>query len=130
MPGVWKAVANNPGAVVIFHSSRGCGHVTREMDLGSHYRAMARGQQVIGRYKAPLIISGLMEEHSIFGGEELLQRCIDAAVERHRPEYVMIASSCVAGVIVDDVQAVARQAEKRWGIPIMAVSGGGFLDGD
>ncbi|HWR38617.1 MAG TPA: nitrogenase component 1 [Patescibacteria group bacterium] len=130
MPGIWKAVAHNPGALVIFHSPWGCGHVTREMDLGGQYRALSRRYFVSGGYTAPLIISGLKEEHSIFGGEDLLRRCIDASVERHHPAYILIAASCVSGVIGDDTMAVAREAEKKWGIPVMASACGGFLDGD
>jgi nitrogenase molybdenum-iron protein alpha chain len=130
MPGVWRAVAYNAGAVVIFHSPKACGHVSREMDLGMHFRAVAQQQFVPGQYTAPLIVSGLQEEHSIFGGTEQLRQCIDYVIARYKPEYIVIANSCVAGVIGDDAQAVAGDAEQKWNIPIMAVPCYGFLDGD
>lgn len=130
MPGVWRAVAHNKGAVVIYHSPKGCGHVTHDMDLGGHYRALVRGEFDFKQYQAPLIISDLKEEHSIFGGAEQLRKCIAFAVEKYKPEYIMIANSCVSGVIGDDTQAVAIQAEHKWGIPIMAVPCCGFLDSD
>jgi nitrogenase molybdenum-iron protein alpha chain len=130
MPGVLRAVIHNEGAAVIFHSPKACGHVANNMDLGGHYRAIAQQEFVSGMYQAPLFISGLQEEHSIFGGTELLRQCIDEVVLHHKPSYIVIANSCVAGVIGDDTQAVAAEAEEKWGIPIMAVPCGGFLDGE
>lgn len=130
MPGVWRALAHNKGALVVYHSPRACGHVTHEMDLAIHYRSMARRQFIPGQYTAPLVVSGIEQEHSIFGGAEQLLQCIDYAVARYKPLYVVIASSCVAGVIGDDVAAVARQAEETWKLPVMSIPCHGFLDGD
>lgn len=130
MPGVWRAVAHNEGAVVIYHSPKACGHVTRDMDLGGHYHAVARQTFVPKQYTAPLVTSNLQEEHSIFGGADQLRQCIDYVVKRYNPQYIMVANSCVAGVIGDDTQAIAREAETEWGIPIMTVPCCGFLDGE
>lgn len=130
MPGVWQAVAHNKGAAVIYHSPKGCGHVTRDMELGVHYRSLARERFVAGQYKAPLIISDLQEEHAIFGGSEQLRKCIDHVVAKYKPQYILIANSCVAGVIGDDTEAIAAQAEAEWKIPIKSVASCGFLDGD
>lgn len=107
MPGVWRAVAYCDGAVVIFHSPRACSHVARSMDLGSHYRTLAEGQRE-RRETIPLLSSQLEEKHSIFGGAKLLKDCIDFAVAEYKPQCLVIANSCVAGVIGDDVEAVAR----------------------
>ena len=39
----------------------------------------------------------------------------------------MIANSCVAGVIGDDVEAVAREVEEEYNVPILTVECCGFL---
>ncbi len=130
MPGVWCAVAHNEGAVVIFHSPKACGHVSRDMELGSHYSSIARQTFIPKQYTAPLITSNLQEEHSIFGGTDQLKQCIDYVVERYHPTYIMVANSCVAGVIGDDTQAIAQEAEEEWKIPVMTVPCSGFLDGE
>lgn len=129
MPGVWRAVAHSRGAAVIFHSPRACGHVTRDMGLSGHYRAVARREFVPHQYRAPLITSNLAEEHAIFGGTEQLQNCIEHVVGQYHPAYIVIANSCVAGVIGDDVQTVAQAAEKKWKLPVLSVPCCGFLDG-
>lgn len=130
MPGVWRAVAHNEGAVVIYHSPKACGHIGREMDLGMHFRLQTERKFNSEEYSVPLVISGLQEEHSIFGGAGLLRECIDHVAAKYKPKYIMIANSCVAGVIGDDAAAVASEAEQALGIPIMSVPCYGYLDGD
>lgn len=130
MSGVWRAVGRNEGAAVIFHSPKACGHVVHDMDLTIQSRAMARKFFEPPQYAAPLVCSNLAQEHSIFGGCDLLRRCIDHTVKTYRPRYIVIVNSCVAGVIGDDSEAVARQAELDWNLPIMAVPCHSFLDGD
>lgn len=130
MPGVWRAVSHNEGAVVIYHSPQACGHICREMDLGMHFRLLAEQKFSPEQYSAPLVISGLQEEHSIFGGAGLLRECIEHVAAKYQPKYIVIANSCVAGVIGDDTASVASEAEAALGIPILSVPCYGYLDGD
>ena len=130
MPGVWKAVAHNEGAAVIYHSPKSCGHFTHGMDLSSYFRLLARHEGVRGQYMAPLVVTGLEEEHSIFGGAEQLRSYIAYTVKQHNPRYIVIANSCVSGIIGDDVQAVAGEAEQDLQIPILSVPCHGFMDND
>lgn len=130
LPGVWRAVAHNEGAVVVYHSPKACGHIARQMEVGGYYYSLARRHAGPVPYTAPLITSNLREEHSIFGGTDQLRQCLDHVVERYKPAYIMIANSCVAGVIGDDTQAIAREAERKWGIPMLPIAGSGFLDGE
>ncbi|MGL5514772.1 MAG: nitrogenase component 1, partial [Sporomusa sp.] len=101
MPGVWQAVAHNEGAAVVFHSPKACAHVSQEMSLGIHYRSITRQEFVAGRYLAPLISSELNDEHSVFGGAEQLRDCIRFVAKQYQPRYIVVAGSCVAGVIGD-----------------------------
>ena len=109
MPGVWRAVAYCQGVVVIFHSPKACAHVARTMDINAHFRTIADGRREnVG--SVPLLSSQLEEKHSIFGGVERLESCIAFAVQEYAPQCLVIANSCVAGVIGDDVESVARKA--------------------
>ena len=129
MPGVWRAVAYDKGAVVIFHSPRACSHVAQSMDLGTYYRTYADAMQETME-NVPVLTSQMLEKHTIFGGTDRLQACLDYAVQTYHPELVVIASSCLAGVIGDDVAGVAADAEKKYGIPVIASESCGFLDGE
>jgi len=129
MPGVWRAVSFCEGCAVIFHSPEGCAHVATLMDLGAQYR-------IIGDHlnenmdTVPLVSSDLQEKDSIFGGVEKLRGCIAYVVKTWMPRCLVIATSCVAGVIGDDVQQEAEDAEAEYHIPVLCVPYGGFLGGE
>ena len=129
MPGVWRAVAYTDGVVVIFHSPRACAHIARTMDINTHYRTMGEGRSE-ARASVPLLSSQLEEKHSIFGGIERLKQCIEFAVNEYAPQCLVIGNSCVAGVIGDDVEAVAKEAEEEYRLPVITVDSYGFLDGE
>ena len=129
MPGVWRAVAYCEGVVVIFHSPRACAHVARSMDINAQYRAYAEGRRE-QEGTVPLLSSQLEEKHSIFGGAERLEACLDYALQEYKPQCLVIANSCVAGVIGDDVEAVARKKEAQYGVPVLQLDCCGFLDGE
>ena len=129
MPGVWRAVVNCYGIVVIFHSPLACAHVARSLEINSYYRilseSIAKSADTV-----PLVSSELEEKHTIFGGAERLKKCIENVVKKYTPKCIVIANSCVAGVIGDDVDSVAKDAEKKWQVPVISVSTYGFLDGE
>lgn len=129
MPGVWRAVAHSEGAVVIFHSPRACAHVARTMDVGSDYRIIGAGN-LEEDASVPVVSSVLEEKHSIFGGIERLGDCIDYVVKTYNPECIVIANSCVAGVIGDDVDSMAKEKEAEYNLPILTVDCYGFLDSE
>lgn len=68
----------------------------------------------------------LREKDIIFGGEKKLISAIDEIVEKENLKVVFIYSTCVVGVIGDDVEAVCRQAEKKHGIRVIPVNSSGF----
>ncbi len=115
MPGVWRAVSFCDGCAVIFHSPLGCAHVATLMDLGAQYR-------IIGNHQN--------ENDSIFGGVEKLRGCIAHVMKTWQPKCLLIATSCVAGVIGDDVEQEAEDAEAEYGIPVLCIPYGGFLGGE
>ena len=129
MPGVWRALSFVRGALVVFHSPRPCAHIAHGMDVSSFHRLTAAGTPV-RLSPVPLLTSGLGESEAIFGGEDRLRECIRFAAEKYHPQAVFIANSCVSGVIGDDTKAIAEEMEAELGIPVMAVSAHGFLDGE
>lgn len=126
MPGVWRAVAYMDGAVVVFHSPRACAHVARTMDINSQYRTLSENEREQWG-SVPLLSSQLQEKDAIFGGVVRLEKCLRFAIETYKPKCLMIANSCVAGVIGDDVESVAREVEEEYNVPILTVECCGFL---
>lgn len=129
MTGVWRAVAFCKGCAVIFHSPLGCVHVADKLELGSHYRIVAEG----GRERfdlVPLVSSHMREKDTIFGAVDRLRQCISFVMENYKPKCLLIATSCVAGVIGDDVEMEAEEAEMTYGIPVLCMPFSGFLGGE
>jgi nitrogenase molybdenum-iron protein alpha/beta subunit len=83
------------------------------MDINTHYRALGESRSE-ARASVPLLSSQLEEKHSIFGGVDRLKQCIAYAVEEYQPKCLVLAGSCVAGVIGDDVEAVAKEHAKQF----------------
>ncbi|KJS11415.1 MAG: nitrogenase iron-molybdenum cofactor biosynthesis protein NifE [Peptococcaceae bacterium BRH_c8a] len=69
----------------------------------------------------------LKENDVIFGGEKKLARAIDELVEKYPAELVFVYSTCVVGVIGDDLEAVCRAASQKHGIKIIPVQSSGFI---
>lgn len=68
----------------------------------------------------------LKERDIIFGGEKKLAAAIDELVAKYRPKLVFIYSTCIVGVIGDDLEAVAKAAAGRHGIEVIPVQSSGF----
>ncbi|MDR3262102.1 MAG: nitrogenase iron-molybdenum cofactor biosynthesis protein NifE [Tannerella sp.] len=68
----------------------------------------------------------LREKHVVFGGEKQLYRALDELIDKYRPKAAFVYSTCIVGVIGDDVQSVCRQVEKKKHIPVIPVMAEGF----
>ena len=69
----------------------------------------------------------LKEEDVIFGGEKKLALCIDELAGRYRPKLLFVYSTCIVGVIGDDLDAVCKAAAERHGIEVIPVQSSGFI---
>ncbi len=68
----------------------------------------------------------LREKDIIFGGEKKLAAAIDEIVERNNAKLIFVYSTCVVGVIGDDLSAVCKAAENKYGIRVIPVQSSGF----
>ncbi|MDR2616054.1 MAG: nitrogenase component I subunit alpha [Oscillospiraceae bacterium] len=107
---------------VITHGPIGCGFYS----WGTR-RNKARPDEDGGKNFVPYCFSTDMQESDIvFGGEKKLEKAIDEAMELFSPRCIMICSTCPIGLIGDDVQAVARRAEEKYGITAIGYSCEGY----
>lgn len=104
-------------AVHLVHGPIGCASYTWDI------RGSLSSDADLFRYS---FSTDLREEDIIFGGEAKLTRCIDELFERYQPPLMLIYSTCIVGVIGDDLEAVCREASRRHAIPIVPVQSSGF----
>lgn len=69
----------------------------------------------------------LQEHDIIFGGEKKLTAALNELIPRFQPPLVFVYSTCVVGVIGDDLEAVCKAASNRYGIPVLPVQSSGFI---
>jgi nitrogenase molybdenum-cofactor synthesis protein NifE len=68
----------------------------------------------------------LSERDIVFGGADKLARAVDEIVATYHPPLIFIYSTCIVGVIGDDVEAVCRKAEEKHSIRVINVQAPGF----
>lgn len=68
----------------------------------------------------------LREKDVIFGGEVRLYEALNSIIEQHQPSAAFIYSTCIVGLIGDDVNAIARRVAAERGIPVIPVHSEGF----
>ncbi len=69
----------------------------------------------------------LTEQDVIMGrGEKRLFHSIKQAIDTHHPAAVFIYNTCVPALVGDDVEAVCKAAQERWGTPVVPVDAAGF----
>ncbi len=61
-----------------------------------------------------------------FGGEKKLAKALDELIARHGPKAAFVYSTCIVGLIGDDLAAVCKAATERHGIPVIPVQSEGF----
>lgn len=62
----------------------------------------------------------------VFGGEEKLSNAIDELVKIYSPPVVFVYSTCIVGIIGDDLEAVCKAASEKHKIPVLPVKSEGF----
>lgn len=68
----------------------------------------------------------LQEKDVIFGGEEKLYNALTELIDRHAPKAAFVYSTCIVGIIGDDLKAVCGKASTEKGIPVIPVQSEGF----
>ncbi|MDR2422432.1 MAG: nitrogenase iron-molybdenum cofactor biosynthesis protein NifE [Deltaproteobacteria bacterium] len=68
----------------------------------------------------------LREKDVIFGGVDKLRAGIKEIATIYKPPAIFIYATCVVGVIGDDVEAVAREAEAAYGLRVIVIKAPGF----
>lgn len=68
----------------------------------------------------------LQEMDVIYGGEKKLGRALRELIRRHQPKAAFVYSTCIVGLIGDDVAAVCRELSTEFSIPVIPVASEGF----
>lgn len=119
-----SALLSLEDSVFVVHSPQGCvGCASFANDLFRVGQAH-RGKSVIRN--ARVIVTNLDENDVINGGEEKLRQALRTAEDRYHPKLIFIFTSCASGIIGDDIEAVAADAQKESDAVIVPIHCEGF----
>lgn len=68
----------------------------------------------------------LRERDVVFGGTAKLHASLNELIELHKPKAAFVYTTCIVGVIGDDVEAVCKEVSREKGIPVIPVQAPGF----
>ncbi|WP_372750862.1 nitrogenase iron-molybdenum cofactor biosynthesis protein NifE [Labilibaculum sp.] len=68
----------------------------------------------------------LRERDVVFGGEGKLHTALTELIEAYRPKAAFVYSTCIVGVIGDDVEAICRKVSAEQNIDVIPVMAEGF----
>jgi nitrogenase molybdenum-iron protein alpha/beta subunit len=66
------------------------------------------------------------EADVVYGGEAKLLEAVKEADRRYHPELIVIFSCCCSGIIGDDVETIAHEAEREVNARVLAIRSEGF----
>ncbi len=124
MTGIRRVAGFSPDCAIVLHSPKACGQIIREKD-GYVMRRYTPGES----RPAPIFTSNISGKDAIFGAQNQLEECLVSVIQSCSPKYIFVGSSCVVGVIGDDVAAVCDKVSRQYGIPIFAIPCCGFMNG-
>ena len=110
-------------AVLIQHSPIGC--AAGQIPYNSIYRnGLALRNLPVENIR--IICTNLDESDMVFGGVKKLKQSIKDAFERYNPKAIFLGTSCATGIIGEDMESVATEAESEIGIPVIPLACEGF----
>jgi nitrogenase molybdenum-cofactor synthesis protein NifE len=68
----------------------------------------------------------LHEKEVVFGGEKKLYQALVELIDKHEPKAAFVYSTCIVGVIGDDVEAICRKVSAEKGIDVLPVMSEGY----
>jgi nitrogenase molybdenum-cofactor synthesis protein NifE len=63
----------------------------------------------------------------VYGSEEKLMQAIRATYQKVNPKAIFVYSTCVSGLIGEDIDAICKRAENELGIRVIPVNAPGFV---
>jgi len=110
--------------LTITHGPVGCGYYSWGARRNKARADAATPKDKI--YGQMCFTTDMQEPDIVFGGEKKLAKMIDEVVAAFHPRAINICATCPIGLIGDDLNAVAKAAQERHGIQVLAYNCEGY----
>jgi nitrogenase molybdenum-iron protein alpha chain len=110
-------------AAVVLHGPAGCASLA----MGGYLNdLLSEATGTIPRDHAAFTCTNMKEADTVFGAVEKLKDTIVRTYERYRPRAIFVASSCVSGVIGEDLEGIIDDLREIVPVPVAPVHCEGF----
>lgn len=120
--GALRYFCNISNSVILIHGPSGCSFFNRNamIRLNGYYSA----KHVV---PVPHIYCTDFDENDvIFGGTEKVKNALSEIIEKLSPEVVFVMNCCVSEIIGEDIDNIAVEFTRRYGIRVIPVHSAGF----
>lgn len=107
---------------IVYHAPSGCSCVAAYTDVLNRQLALRIGEE----FKSALVATDMDEHDTIFGALAALERTIRHTFEAYHPKAIFVATSCVSGVIGEDVDSIVDDISADLGVPVVPIHCEGF----
>jgi nitrogenase molybdenum-iron protein alpha chain len=107
---------------VIYHAPSGCCATA----AGTHVLSRQIAARIGEDNNSVLIGTDLDENDTVFGAIESLRKITLETYKTHKPRAIFLASSCVSGVIGEDIDSLADELKEELPIPVESIHCEGF----
>lgn len=115
-------------AIVIAHGPKACSFYTwQNISSPGRRNIFNRGVLMPSSISPNFMSTDIGQNEAVFGGMELLKKAVAEAVFR-RPGAVIVISTCVSGIIGDDLKTIEDMSTED--VPVIALPADGDLAGD
>ncbi|MFT3951215.1 MAG: nitrogenase component 1 [Oscillospiraceae bacterium] len=111
-------------AAVISHGPVGCSSCLHEFAFT--YRVNSELREIQNPTQRKIFSTNLTEQDTIYGGNQKLADAIHEVHDRTKANVIFIITTCASGIIGDDVEGIANEAQEELGIPVVAIFCEGF----
>lgn len=129
MIGACRVVAYCRDVVVILNSPLGCAHILRDRELVRNYQPKNPLRGLFNSIGRRIVYTNLTDNDTIYGSADKLRACVKNVVLEYKPSYIIIANSCMVGIIGDDIAGIVGDLEESYHLPIIAINSFGFMNG-
>jgi len=110
-------------AAIVHHGPAGCAVQAMEnVDRKDHLAARLG----LDNSRSGYVCTDMGESDTVFGAADTLRDVALEAFRRYQPRALFLGSSCVSGVIGEDLDSVAREVAAEIGIPVAPIHCEGF----
>lgn len=106
-------------AAVVNHAPAGCAGDFGLFNLYNRYGQTKRG---LALSNAHLVSTNLSDNDAVFGATEKLRDALREAKRRFEARAIFVTSSCVSGIVGEDIETVVQEATHELGIPVLSVA--------